>query len=144
MCARPDSQYEGPNLCFCWQAPYFEGFADLVDQCKIDRNRRKFALTLLRERVAREKSIVLSSGQDSASIFSVLARSRTFPGALFRCTEAALGTLQPFWDAPETCRDAPETPSASCWPTRGVPRGSRYQICIDFGCPGASPWTNFE
>ena len=49
---RLDSQREGPNLCFCWQAQYFQGFADFAEKPKIDKKRLKIAPTMLRERAA--------------------------------------------------------------------------------------------
>ena len=49
---RLDSQSEGPNLRFCWQAQYFQGFADFAAKQKIQENRRKMARLLLRARAA--------------------------------------------------------------------------------------------
>ena len=50
-----------------------------------------------------------------------------------------LGTLRALpgraEDAPRLSRDAPETPSGCSWAPRGVPRVSREQFWIDFGCP---------
>ena len=34
---RLDSHRTGPNLCFCWQERYFEGFADLAKRLKMDK-----------------------------------------------------------------------------------------------------------
>ena len=36
---RLESQRERPNLCFCWQAQYFQGFADIADKPKIAKFR---------------------------------------------------------------------------------------------------------
>ena len=36
---RLESQREGAHLCFCWQARYFGGFADLTKRPKIDKKR---------------------------------------------------------------------------------------------------------
>ena len=36
---RLDSEREGPNLCFCWQAQHFQGFADFAEKPKIEENR---------------------------------------------------------------------------------------------------------
>ena len=42
---RLDSEREGPNLCFCWQAQHFQGFADFAEKAKMDEKslRRCFA-----------------------------------------------------------------------------------------------------
>ena len=36
--ARLDLQRREPNPCFCWQAQYFQGFADFADRSKIHQN----------------------------------------------------------------------------------------------------------
>ena len=79
---RLDSQREGPNLCFCWQAQYFQGFADFTEKPKIEENRRKIAPTMLRERAAQEKLDFSAPGRDLASILVVSVRSRVLQGAL--------------------------------------------------------------
>ena len=65
---RRDSQREGPNLDFDWQARYFGAFADFTETLKIDQNRRNIAPTRLRERAARPKLIFFAPGCDLTSI----------------------------------------------------------------------------
>ena len=78
---RLDSQREGPNLCFCWHAQYFGGFADFAKKPKIDKNRRKIASTMRCKQVARPKLDFFAPGRDLASILVASARSWTLPGA---------------------------------------------------------------
>ena len=44
---------------------------------------------------------------------------------------------------PRRSRHARETPSGRFWAPRGVPRESRDQFSLDFGCSGTSPGTDF-
>ena len=45
---RLESQSEEPNLRFCWQAQYFQGFTEFASQSKIDQDRRKIDPVMLR------------------------------------------------------------------------------------------------
>ena len=80
--ARLDLQRREPNPCFCWQAQYFQGFADFAEKPKIEENRQKIAPTMLRERAAQEKLDFSAPGRDLASILVVSVRSRVLQGAL--------------------------------------------------------------
>ena len=84
---RLDSRRDGPNLCFCWQAQYFGGFADFTEKPKIDENRRKIAPTTLRERTARKQIDFFAPGRDLASILVTPTRFR----ALRRCRKLGSG-----------------------------------------------------
>ena len=42
-------QHDVPNLCFCWQAWYFQGFADFAEKPKTDEDRRIIALKMQQE-----------------------------------------------------------------------------------------------
>ena len=106
---RLDSQGEVPNLCFCWQAQYFRGFADLARKPKIDENRRTIAPGTLREGAAREKLDFFAPGRDLASIFVASARSRAILGALPGVPGCPWGLSGRSRGVPGTCRDAPET-----------------------------------
>ena len=147
MRERLDSQREGPNLCFCWQAQYFQGFADFAEEPKIDKNRRKIAPMMLREHAARRKLDVSVPGRDLASIFVASACSRR-SRALFLASWGVLG-------------DPPDTPGArrgrsgtlprhsrdalgTHLDASGCPKGYLERFCIDFGCPEASPGIDFR
>jgi len=78
---RRDSQREGPNLCFCWQAQYFRGFAEFAEKPKTDENRRKIGPTMFRERAEQKKLDFFACGRDSASILVASGLSGAFPGA---------------------------------------------------------------
>ena len=43
---RLDSQREEPHPCFCWQARYFQGFADYAEKPKINQNQRIITLKI--------------------------------------------------------------------------------------------------
>ena len=81
--ARLDLQRREPNPCFCWQAQYFQGFANFADKQKSNQIQRKIAPTMRRERAAWKNIDFLVSGSNAASILVSSACSRTFPGALF-------------------------------------------------------------
>ena len=106
---RLDSQREGPNLCFCWQAQHFQGFADFAEKPKIEENRRKIASAMLCERAAREKLDFFARGSDLASILIASARSRVPPGALSGVPGRSQGLLGRSRGTPGTPQDTPKT-----------------------------------
>ena len=105
---RLDSHRTGPNLSFCWQERYFEGFADLTKRPKIDKPWRRIAPPSLRERAAREKLDFFASGRDLASILIASARSRAVPGGLYCVPGRPWGLSGRSWSVPDTLKDAPK------------------------------------
>ena len=108
---RLDSQREGPNLCFCWQAWYGIDISHLAKKPKIDKHRRKIAPTGLRDPAVRQKLDFFALCGASASKLIASARFRTprgtpkkppfFTGTLFGTvwvlpgrSRAASGTLR--------------------------------------------------
>ena len=55
----------------------------LSEKPKIDKNRRKIASTVLRERAARQKREFFASGRHSPPILAATGRSGALPGAPF-------------------------------------------------------------
>ena len=104
-----DSQREGPNLCFCWQAQHFQGFAGFAEKPKIEENRRKIASAMLCERAAREKLDFFARGSDLASILIASARSRVPLGALSGVPGRSQGLLGRAQGTPGTPQDTPKT-----------------------------------
>ena len=109
MRERLDSEREGPNLCFCWQARPFQGFADFSEKAKIDENRRKIASTMLCECAACRKLDFSFLGCDMASILVASARSQALQVALSGVPGRPWRLSGPSRRAPGTLRDAPET-----------------------------------
>ena len=108
-CERFDSEREGPNLCFCWQAQHFQGFADFAERTKIDENSQPIAPTMLRERAARRKLDFSALGRDLASILIASARSQALQCALSGVPGRPLRLSRHSRRTPGTLRDAPET-----------------------------------
>ena len=121
---RVDSQGEELNLCFCWQAQYFRGFAVFLRKPKVDGNRRKFASKTLLANAAREILDSFASRRALESILAASACCRTLLGALSGVPGRLCGLPGRSRGAPRTPRDAPET----------FPRSVRDAL----GCPGAS------
>ena len=112
---------------------------------KIDNNRRKIVLTMLRERTERRKLDFSALGRDLVSILVSSACSQALP---FWRPGAPLATLrklpQRAGDAPGRSRDTPETHLGRSWTPRGVRRGSRERFSPDSGTPEVSPGINFR
>ena len=106
---RLDSQREGPNLCFCWQAWYETEISHFAKKPKIDENRRKIAPTGLRDQAVRKKLDFFVPSGESASKLIASARFRTpwgTPKVSLFFTRTFFGTLRAF---PGRSRDASGT-----------------------------------
>ena len=144
---RVDSQREGPNLYFCWQAQYFGGFADLAKKPKIDKKRRKIAPTVLRERAVSKKLAFFASGRDWASILVASARSRELLPVSSGVPSRPWGPSGRFRGSPGTPRDAPEMLPRRLRDALERHGASREPPELEFdsilGAPGTSPGTDF-
>ena len=123
--SRLDSQPKGPNLCFCWQAQYFRGFAGFAERPKIDKNRRKIATMQLALMSLSRKNSFFIPGCDLALILATSARSRMVPDALSGLPGRLCRLSGCSRSTPGTPQDTPKTVLELSWVPRGVPRGSR-------------------
>ena len=121
---RLDSQSEGPNLRFCWQAQYFQGFAGFAENSKTRKNRRKITTMQFRARDWRGQHDFFTAGSDLASILVASARSRVLLGALSGPMGCLCRRSGCSW-TPGTPQDTPEALLERSWAPRGVLRGLR-------------------
>ena len=103
---RLDSQFDRPNLRFCWQAQHFQGFADFADKAKIANFRRTLTAMQLRARAPREKIDFFAPGHDLASILVASARSPVLLGAFSGVSKRLWRLSGCSWDPPGRSRDA--------------------------------------
>ena len=137
--ARLDSQHEMPNLRFCWQGQYFQGFADVADKSKIDNIRREITPAMLRERAAHKKVDFGGSGRELASILDASARTQTILGLLFGVPGRLWGLSGRSRDVPRRSRDA----FRMLFGATGHPGSLPRAILTRFRVPEASPGIDF-
>ena len=130
---RLDSQRKGTNLCFCWQAQYFRGFADFTKKPNMHQTRQKIAPNSLRKRTAQKKIDFSVLGCDSAWILVDSARFRVVPGDLSGIPGRTRGASWRSPGAPGMPRDAPETIQRRLRDALGSCRASREGSRINFG-----------
>ena len=143
---RLDSQREGPNLCFYWQAWYETEISHFAKKPKTDDNRRKIVPTGLREPAVRKKLDFFAPGGESALILIASVRSRAprgHPKVSFVFTGTFLGTLPALPGPPVTLPRHPRVAPVMLLGATGRPERVPGSILIDFGCPKGSPGIDF-